>query len=169
VSKGNDVRRLRDLEVVSDGLLDRDGCPSWCEHEHGDTAVDFHHDGEMTIIYVTDAMSPEGFAKIYVNVSQNVPAESPVEPPYVEVQDEHRTLLLLTPVDCLHLARALLERAGEVAGEEPGRQDGAPEVRGVVAQVMDDVGSLFTVLNPPWASDVSQTDEEAEPGLPVAP
>ena len=169
MSKGNDVTRVRDLDVVSDGLLDRDGCPSWCEHEHGNTAVGFHHDGVMTIIQVTDAMSPEGFAKIYVNVSQNVPAESPVGPPYVEVQDEHRTLLLLTPVDCLHLARALLERAGEVAWEESDRQDGAPELRGLVAQVMDDMGSLFTVLNPPWAADVSQIDEEAGEGLPVAP
>jgi hypothetical protein len=146
------VTPLRDLEVASDRRLDRGDCPTWCEHEHGNEAVGFHHDGEMTIIHVTDPMDPDGLAKIYVNVSQKVPTESPVDPPYVEVQDEFRTLLLLNPVDCLHLARALLEGAGEIAAERSDCRAGAPEVRGLVAQAMDGIGTLFAVLDRPHGS-----------------
>jgi hypothetical protein len=154
---------MRDLEMVSKTGLGRGDCPTWCEHEHGNEPVGFHHDGVMTVVPLTNPMLPGGSVKLYINASQNVPTDSPVESACVEVQDEFRTVLLLPPLECLQLARALLEGAREISGEMPDcdRQSDEPELRGLVAQALDGLGPLFTVLDSSWVMDEPHADEPA--------
>jgi hypothetical protein len=137
---------VSDLQVVSYASPDSSDCPAWCEHEHGGEAVGFHHEGATTIVELSRPVVRGESAKVYVNVSQNVPVGAGVEPPFVEIQDEFRTLLLLTPVECIQLAEALLEGAGQVAEVMPGRQVGDVDVPSLVASVIGDVGTLCALL-----------------------
>jgi hypothetical protein len=140
------VTLLDNLELVRTGVRDSGDCPPWCEREHGDARSGFHHDGAMTIIDVANPLINGGSAKLYVNVSQHVLTDSRVQPPYVEVEDEFRTLLLLTPDECCELAQALLKGATAVqAGETPDLTDGTPELRELMARATEGAGSFSTV------------------------
>ncbi len=46
-----------------------------------------------------------------MRLSQYVPTEGEPGPVHVELQDQHRTLALLTPLETVNLARALLNAA----------------------------------------------------------
>ena len=108
------------LLVAMPSIAD-DECPPWCEHEHLGECTDshgFHHDGVVTAIPLDVAVVPGDPTDLFVNVSQHAQTGEPVEPSLVEVQDEHQTLFLLTPVECLALSRALLAAAAQIATEE---------------------------------------------------
>ena len=88
-------------------------CPSWCAREHlglADDACGFHHDGAVTVVRREGPPVPGGGDFLFVNVSQHE-QHGGLGQAYVEVQDEHRTLALLTSGECVELARALLQGA----------------------------------------------------------
>ena len=100
---------------------DQLGCPSWCEREHLGEGADshgFHHDGAVTTIELTTAVVPGHPVDLFVNASLHAQRDQPGEPSLVELQDEHQTFCLLTPVECLALARALLAAAAEITAED---------------------------------------------------
>ena len=114
------MRPDRLLHSMPTGPDDDSACPRWCQHEHLGEASDacgFHHDGEVTIIGLDHDVATGLPADLFVNVSQHAQVSGPVELPLVELQDEHQTLALLTPGECLALSRALLEAAGQIAEE----------------------------------------------------
>jgi hypothetical protein len=99
-------------------------CPDWCEHEHLGRAEDprgFHHDGAVTAVGLDGPEDPSRGDYLFVNVSQRE-QRGEREPPYVEVQDERRTLALLTSDECVLLAHALLEGARQIRREDGGAQ-----------------------------------------------
>jgi uncharacterized protein DUF6907 len=99
---------------------DEDECPAWCEREHLGAFADrqgFHHDGPATSVPL-DAPVAGRPVDLFVNVSQHAHRGDPPGPPLVEVQDEHRTLFKLSPVECLALSRALLDAATQVSRVE---------------------------------------------------
>ena len=102
-------------------------CPDWCEHEHLGLAEDprgFHHDGAVTAVGLDGSERPGGTGRgeyLFVNVSQRE-QRGEREPAYVEVQDERRTLALLTSDECVMLAHALLEGARQIRRAEGGAQ-----------------------------------------------
>ncbi len=92
-----------------------DECPAWCARVHlGDVADSqgFHHDGPVTAMAL-DAPVAGRPVDLFVNVSQHARRGDPPEATLVEVQDEHRTLFRLSPVECLALSRALLDAASQ--------------------------------------------------------
>lgn len=109
------------LRVVSHSVVNEPGCPVWCGREHLGEGLDgggFHHDGPVTAIPLNTPVVPGQAVDLFVNVSQHAQSDTPGEPSLVEVQDEHQTLFLLTPVECLALSRALLAAAAQIATEE---------------------------------------------------
>jgi hypothetical protein len=109
------------LVAMPSAADDKDECPTWCEHEHLGEGTDnhgYHHDGAVMAIALDVAVVPGNSIDLFVNVSQHAQKGEPLEPSLIEVQDEHQTLFLLTPVECLALSRALLAAAAEIATEE---------------------------------------------------
>jgi hypothetical protein len=102
-----------------------DCCPIWCQHEHlgeGSDSAGFHHDGPVDTVSLEEELVPGRTLDLYVNVSQHAQTGVPDEPTMVEVQDDHRTLALLTPFECVQLSRALLDAAAVcVKGEQDAR------------------------------------------------
>jgi hypothetical protein len=93
-------------------------CPEWCCHEHLGHESDgcgIHHDGPTLTVALDEELVGGREFDLFVNVSQHVQADGPPGPPLVEVQDAHRTLVLLSPSECLDLSQALLQAAVECA------------------------------------------------------
>jgi hypothetical protein len=110
-------RLLRAMPTVP---ADESACPRWCQREHLGKASDacgFHHDGEVTCIGLDHDVATGLPTDLFVNVSQHARLSGPVDLPRIELQDEHQTLALLTPAECLALSRALLDAAGTIAEE----------------------------------------------------
>jgi hypothetical protein len=110
--------RVKQTAALWDSGDEQQGCPPWCEGEHLGGAGDpggFHHDGPTTIITVEHPVSQRRGERLLVNVSLQVQDHETGHRPYVEVQDSSETLALLMPVECLALARALLEAAAVLA------------------------------------------------------
>jgi hypothetical protein len=94
-------------------------CPSWCTHEHlglADDPCGFHHDGAVTAVGLAGLEDCGVGDYLFVNVSQREQCGE-LEDVFVEVQDERRTLALLTSDDCELLAEALLEGARQIRAE----------------------------------------------------
>ncbi|GAA1915932.1 DUF6907 domain-containing protein [Nocardioides marmoribigeumensis] len=94
-------------------------CPPWCEHEHLGVADDpcgFHHDGAVTAVGLEFPSGPGRGDYLFVNVSQ-VEQHGELGRAFVEVQDERRTIALLTPAECVQLAHALLDGARQLRNE----------------------------------------------------
>ena len=89
-------------------------CPPWCvvDHRLDDLAAGFHHDGQPETVvpgYRLDVDEPDD---LNVLLTQYVPAGSG-EPwaVQVELQDRHRAVAVLTPLEALDLASALMRAA----------------------------------------------------------
>jgi hypothetical protein len=99
-------------------------CPTWCEHEHlglADDPCGFHHDGPVTAVGLMGKQHPGRGDYLFVNVSQ-LEQQGELERPYVEVQDDQRTLALLTLDECMLLAQALLEGARSICETDAGER-----------------------------------------------
>lgn len=110
----------RNPEVSSIRAASDAKCPAWCQQEHLGRIQDpqgFHHDSGVSELALEFAEAADQPMDIYVNVSQHVQTGTAGEPALVEVQNALRTILLMTPADCLRLSRALLENAGVAVGE----------------------------------------------------
>lgn len=101
-----------------------DHCPSWCEHEHLGLAEDpcgFHHDGPVTAVGLVGRQDSGRGGYLFVNVSQ-LEHRGELEPSYIEVQDDRRTVALLTLDECMVLAHALLQGARSVCEMDVGER-----------------------------------------------
>jgi hypothetical protein len=114
-------------------------CPPWCEQVHLGTQWDiggFHHDSPPFVVTLNQCVESYEDSILFVGISRHDEAGQPEEPCYVEVQDEHGTLIRLTSADCLLLSAALLDAAAEIQEapvaqiplfeEESGRSQRAP-------------------------------------------
>jgi hypothetical protein len=117
------------------------GCPRWCEHEHlglADDPCGFHHDGPVTAVDLMRGDDQDRGSYLFVNVSQ-LESQGGLEPPYVEVQDDQRTLALLTLGECMALARALLEGARSICEMDAGER---AQLRPLITELEQTVGTL---------------------------
>jgi len=90
-------------------------CPAWCAGEHLRTMLTdgWHHDGSSVSIELVDR-GADGAGQVFVHSSQYVSLDGNVHPPIVEMQDESRTLALLTSGEARDLAKALTDVADQV-------------------------------------------------------
>ncbi|CUR58924.1 hypothetical protein NOCA2540112 [metagenome] len=102
----------------------------------------FHHDGEATMLSLENMVFENTPVRLAIMSTQHAQAGADCEPPLVEVQDERRTLFLLSSLECLELALALLKAADQLMEEHQG--DGAvnPEIRSLVGEIFDGIARV---------------------------
>lgn len=103
-----------------------DSCPDWCEHEHlgdGRDSDGFHHDSATTEISLENEVVPGRPLDLWINVSLHEHLGGQPESAMVEVQDDRRTLALMTPLEAVCVAQALIAAAELASGSLFGMLD----------------------------------------------